>query len=152
MIKQCLLKLKNEKSFAGTNKRPRCVASACSKRPTGEPLNSNEILREGNTCCVFHIVQNTITFSMSHLRCGILQRILPKQTLVGLVVESVLSGDREKAPGDTRRSELKWQTKFLTGFLPSLILPKYFIMVSNLFNFENFLLFQRFWSWAWRSW
>ena len=54
-----------------------------------------------------------------HLRCGILQRILPKQTLVGRVAESALSGGHGKAPGDVRslRWEPKEQTKFLTYFL-----------------------------------
>ena len=37
--------------------------------------------------------------SLFHFRCGILQRTLLKQTLVGLVGESAPSGGRGKAPG-----------------------------------------------------
>lgn len=45
--------------------------------------------------------------SLFHFRCGILQRILLKQTLVGLVGESAPSGGRGKAPGDMRRLRSK---------------------------------------------
>lgn len=40
------------------------------------------------------------------LSSGILQHILPKQTLVCLVVESTLSGDRGRAPGVKRRLKI----------------------------------------------
>ena len=91
MIK-CRQCLKFEKYFAGTNKRPRCLACTRSKRSTSESLDFS--------CNVSQYATVTnCSFFVSLFRCGILQRTLLKQTLVGLVGESVPSGGRGKAPG-----------------------------------------------------
>ena len=71
--------------------------------------------------------------SLFHFRCGILQRILLKQTLVGLVGEFVPSGGRGKAPGDMRCLRSK---------------PGTFAAFTS---WNNFLLLQRFWTSTGRS-